>query len=191
MLTAVRNTIDRILPATIMFVAAAVVMASAHAEDAKASQAALVAALAKSKMTLTDGIRQATKNGGAAISAKFEFDDAGKLSLSIYTAEKGLDVESEQNVLQELSGSPETSDWKPEVEVFKDVPHVARASTQLTLISLSRTPLLDLIAQAQKRHGGTVLSATPKIRQGKPVAVIELVRGGKVTEMPYPLPRGK
>ena len=42
-----------------------------------ASQADLVAALSKSKLTLADGIRQATSDGEAALSAKFEFDNQG------------------------------------------------------------------------------------------------------------------
>ena len=54
----------------------------------------------------------------------------GKLSLSVYTAEKGLSIPPEQNVLQELSGSSEQDKWQPTVEVFKDVPHVARSSQQ-------------------------------------------------------------
>lgn len=185
MMTVVRNAINRSLPFALLI--GAVVGAPAHAQEAKGSQAALVAALSKSKLTLADGVRQAARNSGAPISAKFEFDDAGKLSLSVYTAQKGLAVAPEQNVLQELSGSPEESSWKPEVEVFKDVPHATRAATQLTLMSLSRMQLLDLIAQAQKQHGGKVLSATPEIRQGKPVVAVELVRDGKSTETYYPL----
>lgn len=187
MMTVVHSSINRFLPFALLLGAVAVAGAPAHAQETKGSQAALVAALSKSKLTLADGIRQAAKSGSAPISAKFEFDDAGKLSLSIYTAQKGLAVAPEKNVLQELSGSPEQSNWKPEVEVFKDVPHAARAATQLTLMSLSRTQLLDLVAQAEKRHGGKVLSATPEIRQGKPVVAIELVRDGKSTETYYPL----
>ena len=62
---------------------------TARAAEPAASQAVLVAALSKSKLTLADAIRQAAKTGDVAISAKFEFDDAGKLSLSVYTAERG------------------------------------------------------------------------------------------------------
>jgi hypothetical protein len=156
-----------------------------------AGQADLVAALAKSKLTLADGIREATKDGGVAISAKFEFDDAGKLSLSVYSAKKGISVAAEENVLEELSGSPEQSPWKAEVEVFKDGPHVARSSEQLALLSLTRLTLLDLISKAQPAHRGIVFSITPEIKQRKPVAVVLVANGGKVTELTYNLLDGK
>src|SRR5262245_43873678 len=109
---------------------------TAYAEDSKDVQA-LLEALGKSKHSLLDGLRQAESANGVPISAKFEMED-GKLSLSVYTAGKGLNVPAEQNVLQELSGSPETEQWTPNVEVFKDVPHVARSSEQLTLMALGK-----------------------------------------------------
>src|SRR5438128_3791201 len=112
----------------------------ANADESKDTQA-LVAALAKSKLTLSEGMRQATKGAAVPISAKFELED-GKLSLSVYTAEKGLSVIPEKNVLQELSGSPVAEKWAPSVEVFKDVPHVSRSSQQLTLMALGKASLV-------------------------------------------------
>src|SRR5215207_5221998 len=110
----------------------------------------LLPTLAKTKHSLAAGIKQgAEKSPEAAISAKFELDD-GKLSLSVYTVEKGLDADAEHNILKELAGSPEASEWKPKVEVFEDVPHVSRASQQLTLMSLSKLSLLDILAKAEK-----------------------------------------
>src|SRR5882724_1038992 len=108
----------------------------------------LLAALPKSKVTLVQGIEQAAAKE-AVISAKFELE-GGKLSLSVYTVEKGLGADAEHNVLKELSGSPEGSKWSPETEVFKDVPHVSRASQQLTLMSLTKVSLLDVIKRAEK-----------------------------------------
>src|SRR5437867_2798601 len=124
------------------------VMSVASAADSMVTKA-LLEALGKSKHTLIDGVRQAAKGRAVAISAKFELED-GKLSLSVYTAEKGLSVAPEKNVLQELSGSPEEEKWTPKVEVFKDVPHVARSSEQLTLMALGRRSLADTIAQVEK-----------------------------------------
>lgn len=159
---------------------------AAHAADAT-TQGDLVASLAKSKITLSDGIRQSTKASSVVISAKFEFDDHGKLSLSIYSAEKGLSVAPENNVLQELSGSPEQAQWKPEIEIFKDVPHVARSSEQLALMSLTKLTLLDVIERAQKAHPGTVLSITPVVKQHKPIALVLVASKGKVAELNYNL----
>lgn len=52
--------------------------------------AALLKQLPNSKQTIAGAIRKVVKSPEEAISAKFELDDKGQLSLSIYTAEKGL-----------------------------------------------------------------------------------------------------
>jgi hypothetical protein len=157
----------------------------ANAEDSKDAQA-LLDALSKSKLTLSDGVRQAAKGGAVPISAKFEMED-GKLSLSVYTAEKGLSVAADQNVLQELSGSPEEEKWAPKIEVFKDVPHVARSSEQLTLMALSKSSLAAVIARTQKTQSGTVFSVTPVVRDHKPMAEILVSDNGKVKKLIQPL----
>lgn len=157
-------------------------IAAEEADDMKA----LVQALAGSKQTLLGGIRQAAQGNAAVISAKFELED-GKLSLSVYTAEKGLSVPAEENVLQELSGSPEQDKWTPQTEVFKDVPHVARSAEQLTLMSLARKSLPNLVAEVQKTHRGIVFSVTPVIKNHRAVAVILLAEKGKVTTLVQPL----
>lgn len=168
--------------------AVALVQPARAGEADKAQQAALVNALAQSKLTLAQGLRQAARTGGVPISAKFEFDDGGRLSLSVYTAEKGLDGDAEHNVLKELSGSPAQKDWKPEVEVFKDVAHVARSSEQLTLLRLSRHSLSDILAMAQKKHPGTVLAITPMVKAHQPVfVVLEAAGKDKVIELDYRL----
>src|SRR5262245_53553669 len=102
---------------------------------AEGGAADVVKALPSAKVTLSSGIQQAqAKSPEVSISAKFEMDDKGQLSLSVYTAEKGLAVDAEHNVLKELSGSPAAAKWSPEVEVFKDVPHVSRSSQQLAVM---------------------------------------------------------
>lgn len=150
---------------------------------------ALLQALPKAKLTLADGIKQAAQAPAAPISAKFEMDDKGQLSLSVYTAAKGLGTDAEHNALQELSGSPESDTWKPEIETFKDPEHVARASEQETLMSLTRVSLLDVARKAGKR-GGIVFSVTPVVRGRKPVFVVLVANKGKVQEMIYDLMTG-
>src|SRR5467141_1471345 len=157
----------------------------ANADDSKDTKA-LLEALGKTKHTLIDGVRQAAKGGAVAISAKFELED-GKLSLSVYTAGKGLSVPPEQNVLQELSGSPEGKKWTPHVEVFKDVPHVARSSAQLTLMALGKSSLADIIARAQKAQSGTVFSVTPVIRNHQAVTEVLISDNGNVQKVLQPL----
>src|SRR5581483_133770 len=151
----------------------------------------LLALLPNSKLSLAEGIKQSTKGTETPISAKFELDDSGKLSLSIYTAEKGLSVEPEKNVLKELAGSPEQASWTPETEVFKDVEHVARSSEHLVLTALSRRSLLAVVNDAAARSGGTVYSITPALEGRKPVFVVLVAQDDKVSKLTYDIPSGK
>ena len=149
--------------------------------------AALVKALARSKHSLSDGIKQVSKGTETAISAKFEFDDNGKLSLSVYAAEKGLAVDPEHNVLKEYGGSPEQAAWAPEIEVFKDVAHVARSAQQQTLMSITTVSLLDIVAKAEKETKGQVLSITPGLDGRRPIFAVKTVSADKVVETKYGL----
>jgi hypothetical protein len=149
--------------------------------------AALVKALTRSKHSLADGIKQVSKGPEAAISAKFEFDDNGKLSLSVYAAEKGLGADAEHNVLEEYGGSPEQAAWTPEIEIFKDVTHVARSAQQQTLMALTTLSLLDVVARAEKETKGQVLSITPVLEGRKAFFVLRVVSGDKVVESKYGL----
>jgi hypothetical protein len=164
---------------------------SAANESDEQETAALLNDLGKAKISLADGVRQAARNGEAPISAKFELDDDKKLSLSVYTAAKGADVEPEHNVLKELSGSPEQASWSPKEEVFEDLPHVARASEHLTLMALSKRPLVDLIATAQKEHKGIVYSATPEVKSNQPALIVLVDEQGKSKEYRYDLTTGQ
>lgn len=181
----------------LLLVAAATSFALLAAPQAPAKQyadeetKALLAVLANSKINLADGVRQVSKDGAAAISAKFELDDNKKLSLSVYTADKGLTQDAEHNVLKEFSGSPEQTAWSPEAETFTDLPHVSRASEQLALMALSMHSLVDLILAAQKQHKGTVFSAIPEVQHHRPVLLVLTADHGKVEEHRYDLATGR
>jgi len=163
-------------------------LAAEHADHSK-----VVAALPSAKVSMSAGLQQATaKAPEAAISAKYEMDDAGKLSLSVYTVEKGTGVDAEHNVLKELSGSPEGGAWTTKAEVFKDVEHVSRASEQLTLMALCPHTLLDVVKKAEKdAAGGTVFSIAPKVKEHKPAFVVLVANNGKVSEVTYDLMTGE
>jgi hypothetical protein len=156
-----------------------------------ADLSALLALLPDSKLSLADGLKLASKGAETPISAKFELDHDRKLTLSVYTAEKGLVLEPEDNVLKELSGSPDQNAWSPEVEIFKDKRHLTRASGQLVLVSLSPRSLLEIVNDASKRQSGTVYSITPRLQARKPVFVVLAAKDGKVTSMAYDLLTGK
>lgn len=146
----------------------------------------LLQILSKSKKSLADGIQQASaKAPEVSISAKFELDDKGQLSLSVYTAGKGLGVDAEHNVLKELAGSPESETWAAAVEVFKDVEHVSRASQQLTVMALSKFSLLDIIKKAEKDQPGTVYSISPVVRDRKAQFAVLVAVKDKAVELFY------
>lgn len=135
----------------------------------------VVRALPAAKHSLLEAVRAAAKSPSVAISAKFE-DEGKGLSLSVYTARSGLDVEAEANVLQELAGDPAALEWKPSTEVFQDVVHVARASAQLTLMRTTKLSLDAAILSAESRlrpfHDATVFSITPAVQDGKGVFLV-------------------
>lgn len=151
---------------------------------------ALLRVLNNSKVSIAEGVQQLTKGGEAAISAKYELDDNKKLSLSVYTAEKGLAQDAEHNVLKEFSGSPEQTPWSPQAEVFKDIPHAARASGHLTLMALAKHSLADFITMAQNQHRGKVFSAIPEVENHRPVLVVLIADKDKVNEVRYDLETG-
>ena len=146
--------------------------------------------LPKSKLSLAESIRLKTTAPETAISAKFEMKK-GKLMLSVYTVQKGLHVDAEHNVLMEYLGSPETVSWNPDVDVFDDVPHVARAAMQLTLMSMSPLSLTDVIERAGKDQPGTVFSAIPKSAERTQYFEVLVADQGKVVRLRYDVLTGK
>src|SRR5713101_7881621 len=68
--------------------------------------------LKSAKHSLIEGIQQAQKENGVAISAKFEVED-GKLLLSVYTAKAGVEKDAEHNVLMELNCDAAKAKWEP------------------------------------------------------------------------------
>ena len=141
--------------------------------------AALIAAVAKSKHTLVSGVPALVKSPEIAISAKFEFDDDHKLSLSVYSAEKGLAADAEHNILKEYSADPLAATLAPKAEVFKDVEHVSRSAAQLAITSLAKITLVDAISKAEKSTQGQALSVTPAVANGKGGFSVTVIKEGK------------
>jgi uncharacterized membrane protein YkoI len=175
---------------SLLLVPCAFGLAALLAATARRVEDPLLKALSQSKHALVDGMQQVSKASEVAISAKFEMED-GKLSLSVYTAEKGLGVEAERNVLKEYAGDPAADAWKTEVEVFKDVEHVSRSAEQLTLMALSPVSLADIARKAAKDHPGTVYSITPIVRDRKAVFAVLVADKDKSVELAYDLMTGE
>ncbi len=134
-----------------------------HGDDGQ-----LLKKLSASRHTLADGIGQAEKENGPAISAKLEMK-GDQLMLSVYTAKQGRDRDAEHNTLMELIGPATDSTWKPVTEVFEDKAHIARSAMQLTLMQLTRMSLSDVVKKAESQQPGTVYSAIPSVQGGRPV----------------------
>jgi hypothetical protein len=145
--------------------------------------------MTKAKASLAEGVRQSAQSE-VPISAKFELDQHGKLSLSVYTAAKGVAVPAESNVLKEWAGPPEVGRWSPTAETFTDAEHIARASEQLTLLALTSKTLLEILAKAEQEPLGSVYAITPVVRNKRAMFVVLLLQKGKVTELRYDLLTG-
>src|SRR5262245_28293722 len=174
---AIRN-VGAILWITLL---AAVPSFSAKAADYDDQSAkALVAKLKESKISLSDGIRQSEKQYGVAISAKFELED-GALNLSVYNAKEGRSKDAEHNVLTEAAGDAAKSPWTPKLEVFEDKEHLKRATTQLTLVQMSKLGLADAVQKVSDQ--GTVYSVKQMIARNAAVFEVRVATTyGKSTQ---------
>lgn len=117
-------------------------------------------------VSMADGFAKA-RTSGALIEAKYELGDDGKLSLSIYPAGKGLAMDAERNVFQELSGDPTIAPFAGKLDVFADSDreHLVRSTRDLTLVQLSKVTLEEAVTQASKT--GVVYWAIPTIKAGR------------------------
>ena len=152
---------------------------------AKPTMTKLIAALDTCKLTLETGIRQAaSKSPEAAISAKFELEEKGDLSLSVYTAEKGLAVDAEHNVLKELSGGrnpisgPRNRRRSKTSSTSRDPPSSSRSWPSQD-VAHGRDP------EGTKNQAGTVYSVTPRVRDRKAVFVVMVADKRKPVELVY------
>jgi uncharacterized membrane protein YkoI len=153
------------------------------------SEQALTARLKESKISLADGIRQAEKQYGLAISAKFELED-GALNLSVYNAKDGRGKDAEHNVLTEAAGDASKSPWSPKLEVFADKEHLTRSATQLTLVQTAKIGLADAVKKVSGR--GTVYSVAPVIAGNATVyEVLVAAPDGKSTKFDIDAATGK
>lgn len=136
----------------------------------------LIKKLSDAKFSLKDAVEFAEKTSGPATSAKFELDDSGALVFSVYTAPQGLNTPAELTQLTELSGSATVSPIVAQAEVFSDREHIARASTHLTLMQLSRRSLMDMIALALSKEPGMAYSVkNPSVKDHRAVADVSIL----------------
>jgi hypothetical protein len=162
----------RTLTAMALFLGAlTIVLSSALASGPpqRTPDAKAVPLLGTAKVTLVQGIRQVQAKYGAVIEAKFELDDSGALSLSVYPVTKGLRTNSEFNVFEEAAGPATASPWKPSIEVFKDREHLTRSAFDLTIMQLSSINLATAVQRALAQQKGIAYWAIPTLRGKQPV----------------------
>jgi uncharacterized membrane protein YkoI len=140
---------------------------------AEQNDGAVLTKLKQSKLSLIEGIAQAEKQNGSAISAKFEVED-GKFWLSVYTARNGLKNDAEHNQLIELKGEANAAPWTPEIEVFEDKKHLTRSAMHLTLVQTSKLSLTQVINKAATAQPGIVYSVIPVVKDGNPVFAVKI-----------------
>ncbi len=142
---------------------------------------ALIQAMQQSKLTLADGIGQAVK-WGVPLSARFDLDDGGRLSLVVVVAARPVATEVENNEFRRLAGKP-TKGWQPRASTVREVPLVARAAQQAAILAMSPLSLADIAVRAQRK--GTPYTIAPDVRHGRPVFVVIVAENGKVSELTF------
>jgi hypothetical protein len=150
--------------------------------------AAVLAALAGTTHSLTEGIAQVATGTEVPIEAKFEVED-GALQLSVYTAAMGLTTMPEENSFKEYKAPATAAAWTPETEVFEDFEHIARSASYQTLLAMTDVTIPQIIETASEGNA-TVISVKPKVIDGKPVFEVFSVRDGSVVEAHYDLMSG-
>jgi hypothetical protein len=150
-------------PSTANGPAGATATGSARVPDAKA-----VPMLPKAKVSLLQAIR-ASARYGPVIEAKFELDDAGRLSLSTYTASKGLSTKGNLNVFKEVSGVATSAPWRPSAETITDNGDLAHSRSDLAIMQKAKIGLATALQLALSKQHGVPYWAVPTTHGGKPV----------------------
>jgi hypothetical protein len=133
----------------------------AEATDERAPEIPDLALLADAELTMADAIAE---SGKEIIEAKFEPNEAGVLSLSLYPVDD-IALDSERTTFKELFGEATSASWAPEESVFTDTEHLTRSSRDLTLVQTSGLSLSAAIEKVQEEvPAGFIYWAIPTRR---------------------------
>ncbi len=129
--------------------------------------AALAAALKNTKVTLQQGLK-ASERQGKPISAKFEIEK-GQLQLSVYT-QKGKDffeaiVDLKTGAVAKAEKISDAGDYKEAVEQS-----AAMAKAKVSLLAAADTA-------AKANAGSRAVGIVPELRDGHPVAEVNVLQG--------------
>lgn len=164
--------------ATTLFIGLMVTGGSwAAADEDEGSGAAVAKYMPTARITLQQGLVAAESNG-RAISAKYEVDE-GHLQLSVYTAQNGKFSEV---VIDHNTGKVAKS------EAITGGDDLADARKQMAAIEKAKKPLRSAVDQAEQAAAGyRAVSVTPGLNNGHAVAMVTLLKGGKLKTLSEPL----
>jgi hypothetical protein len=147
------------------------------ADDEDASQEALIKLLDTAKINLQQGLT-ASEQQGKPISAKFEVDD-GKLQLSVYTAKEGKFFEV---LINHMTGKVLRAELITEGD---DLTAATEQSAAMTNAKISLQAAVDktITESANTR----AVSVVPSMKDGHPIASIEVLTYNQVKAIQQPL----
>jgi hypothetical protein len=137
--------------------------------DSDKEHAALAKAMTEAKVPLERGITASAKEG-KPISAKYEVED-GKLQLSVYTMKGDKFTEV---IVDHGTGKLEKK------EPITEGDDLAKAKAQREAMTKAKRSLEAAALQARKDNAGfRVVSITPAVKEGHPVAEVTLLKGSE------------
>jgi hypothetical protein len=137
--------------------------------DADKEHAELAKAMSGTKIPLERGITASAKEG-KPISAKYEVED-GKLQLSVYTMKGDKFTEI---IVDHSTGTVAKK------EPITEGDDLAKAKAQREAMTKAKRSLEDAASQARKDNSGfRVVSITPALKEGHPVADVMLLKGSE------------
>lgn len=143
----------------------------------EASGTAVVKFMPTARVSLQEGLK-AAESEGQPISGKFEVDQ-GHLQLRVYTTKDGKFSEV---LVDQSTGKIAKS------EAITEGTDLADAQKQMEAYSKSKTSLKTAVSHAELANPGyQAVSVTPRLSNGRPVAVVSLVQGTQVRAIAEPL----
>jgi len=147
------------------------------ADENEASGSAVAKFMPTAKVTLQQALATAASQG-QPVSAKFEVDE-GHFQLSVYTAQGGKfsEVLVDYNTGKVAKSEPITGG-----------DDLDEAKKQMEACAKSKKSLKSAVDQAEQGSGGyRAVSVTPKLSNGRPVAVVALLKGTRIKSVSEPL----
>jgi uncharacterized membrane protein YkoI len=132
----------------------------------------LAVLLDTAKISLQQGLA-ASEQQGQPISAKFEVED-GKLHLSVYTMKDGKFFET---LVDHMTGTV------TKTEPITEGEDLAQAKAQSAALTKARIPLKEAIDRVvAQTEGARAVSAIPDLKDGRAVASVAVLIGGRKLE---------